>query len=259
MSSTHFVRRALLMLLTLSAAVRFAEAQSLACSTILPGETVSRVAMRMTGFMAHRHQSWFHVVVPETGRIVAKSRYDDVQAGWRACVVQARPAGRYSVPKTSAVAHLEALPDRVVRLTNGVNLDPFVWCVFGVAAVLFWITANRYFSQRERTIGAMTAYVEQFLCEFNRPLIDPVLNAAPVRSRVRVSPDGGRLEIRLAPAGGRRYPNLSDHKENVAYDVGRIVRSLRNPSFVCGPVYAQGAWVVVPFHFHGSPNKEGTS
>ena len=142
---------------------------------------------------------------------------------------------------------------------NGVNLDLFVWCVFGVAAVLFWITADSYFSQRQRTVRAMTEYGEQFLREFKSPLIDPVLNVAPIRSRVRVSPDDGRLEICLAPAGGSRYPNLSDHKENVAYDVGRIVRSLRNPSFVCRPMYAKGAWVVVPFQFHGSPNKEGTS
>ncbi len=142
---------------------------------------------------------------------------------------------------------------------NGVSPDLFVWCAFGVAAVLFWITADSYFSQRQRTVRAMTEYGEQFLREFKSPLIDPVLNVAPIRSRVRVSADDGRLEICLAPAGGSRYPNLSDHKENVAYDVGRIVRSLRNPSFVCRPMHAKGAWVVVPFQFHGSPNKEGAS
>ena len=98
---------------------------------------------------------------------------------------------------------------------NGVNLDLFVWCVFGVATVVFSITADRYLSQRQRTVRAMTEYGEHFLREFKRPLIDPVLNVASIRSRLRVSPDGDRLEICLAPAGGRRYPNLSDHKENV--------------------------------------------
>jgi hypothetical protein len=201
--------------------------------------------MRMTGSTAHRHQSWFQVVVPETGHMVAKSGYDYVQAGWRACVVPLRPASRSTVPKTSAV----------VRLRNGL----VVWGGLAVAAMLLWITADSYLSQRERAVQVMTAYGEQFMREFTRPLVDPTLHVTPIQSRIRVSPDGGCLEIYLAPAGGRRYPNLSDHKENVVYDVGRIVGSLRNPSFVCRPIYAKGKWVVVPFQFHNTMNKEGIS
>jgi hypothetical protein len=210
--------------------------------------------MRMTGSAEHRHQPWFQVVVPDTGRLIAKSSYDDVQAGWRACLMSAHGASRHPTQRPAAVAFFGA----PYRLLNGMN-PQLLLLADVVAVVLFWITADRYFSQRQRTVRTMTEYAEQFLREFKRPLIDPVLNVAPVRSRVQVSPAGGRLEIRLAPAGGKRYPNLSDHKDNVAYDVGRIVRSLHNPSFLCLQIYAKGSWVVIPFQFHGNANKEGPS
>jgi hypothetical protein len=116
-----------------------------------------------------------------------------------------------------------------------------VWGGLAVAAMLLWITADSYLSQRERAVQVMTAYGEQFMREFTRPLVDPTLHVTPIQSRIRVSPDGGCLEIYLAP------------------DVGRIVGSLRNPSFVCRPIYAKGKWVVVPFQFHNTMNKEGIS
>jgi hypothetical protein len=250
-----FIRRVLLALLTLNAAVRSADAQALRCSAILPGETVSRVAMRMTGSAEYRHQPWFQVVVPDTGTLIAKSSYDDVQAGWRACLMSAHGASRHPTPSPSAAAFF-GVP---IRWLNGANLELLLLADLGVALVLFWIAVDKYSSQRQRTVRTMTEYAEQFLREFKRPLIDPVLNVAPVRSRVQVSPVGSRLEICLAPADGKRYPNLSDHKDNVTYDVGRIVRSLHNPSFLCLQMYAKGAWVVIPFQFHGNANKEGPS
>ena len=254
MSLLPFLGGVLLSLQTFAAAAPSADAR-FRCSTILPGETVSRVAMRMTGSAEHRHRSWFQVVVPATGRLIAKSSYDEVQAGWRACLAPAHRASRHPTASTSAVA-LFGTPS---RLLNGMSLELFLLCDLGVAVVLFWIAADRYSSRRQRAVRTMMEYGKQFLSEFKRPLIDPVLNVAPIRSNVRVSPDRGRLEIRLAPADGRRYPNLSDHKDNVAYDVGRIVGSLHNPAFVCRAMYAKGAWVVVPFQFHDNQNKEGLS
>jgi hypothetical protein len=44
----------------------------------------------------------------------------------------------------------------------------------------------------------------------------------PVRSRLRCGARLGRFDILLAPGEGRRYPNLSDHKKNVEYDVARV-------------------------------------
>jgi hypothetical protein len=53
----------------------------------------------------------------------------------------------------------------------------------------------------------------------------------------------------LAPDAGLRYPNLTDHKSNVMYDVVRIQRALSEHAFVSSRPYARGRWVVVPFRF----------
>jgi hypothetical protein len=70
-----------------------------------------------------------------------------------------------------------------------------------------------------------------------------------VRAQLRLRPRRSRLEILLAPGNGRRYPNLSDHKKNVEYDVARVVHALADQSFVNGTPYTQAGWVVVPFQF----------
>ena len=88
----------------------------------------------------------------------------------------------------------------------------------------------------------------RFVSEFERPLIQQPAER-PVRSRLRLSPARAKLEILLAPGQGRRYPNLSDHRKNVEYDVVRILRLLADDSFVSGPLYTQAGWVVVPFRF----------
>ena len=43
-----------------------------------------------------------------------------------------------------------------------------------------------------------------------------------------------RLDILLAPGAGRRYPNLSDHRSNVEYDVQRVLTLLKDEPFVAG-------------------------
>jgi hypothetical protein len=123
-----FLRTVLLALLALNAAVRSADAQALRCSAILPGETVSRVAMRMTGSAEYRHQPWFQVVVPDTGTLIAKSSYDDVQAGWRACLMSARGASRHPTPSPSAAAFF-GVP---IRWLNGANLELLLLADLGV-------------------------------------------------------------------------------------------------------------------------------
>ena len=70
-----------------------------------------------------------------------------------------------------------------------------------------------------------------------------------MRSRLRLSPARARLKILLAPGQGRRYPNLSDHRKNVEYDVVRVLGLLADDSFVRDSLYTQAEWVVVPFRF----------
>src|SRR5262249_4152286 len=84
--------------------------------------------------------------------------------------------------------------------------------------------------------------------EFERPLLQHAAEPA-IRSRLRVRPYRARLEICLAPGTGHRYPNLSDHRKNVEYDVHRVVSALADESFVCGRLRMREGWVVVPFRF----------
>ena len=52
------------------------------------------------------------------------------------------------------------------------------------------------------------------------------------------------LEIFMAPGAGHRYPNLTDHKKNVEYDIARVMGVLGNYA-LSKPPRAQGKWVVV--------------
>jgi hypothetical protein len=53
----------------------------------------------------------------------------------------------------------------------------------------------------------------------------------------------------LAPADGRSYPNLADHRKNVEYDVDRVLRLVNAQPVMSGPLYTRGSWVVIPFQF----------
>jgi hypothetical protein len=99
----------------------------------------------------------------------------------------------------------------------------------------------------------MQGFGEAFVKDFERPLrIEGV--TSPIRARLRCAPAKRRLEILVAPAAGRRYPNLDDHRQNVEYDVDRITQRCSRKTFVsAGPLHAEGPWVVIPFRFEPSP------
>ena len=82
---------------------------------------------------------------------------------------------------------------------------------------------------------------------------------ATAKSRLRLAPARRRLDVLLAPADGRTYPNLFDHRRNVEYDVERVVWLLRGEPFINGRPYARGPWVVIPFYFETSRQQEGAS
>jgi len=221
------------------------------CVTIQHGDTVSGIADRLTGRADAQHHPWFQVVDPQTNTVVPKSQYDAVQPGWQACVmrVQANTLAGAPGPQTASVAFPfgpsyfvpRAIPDPGVA---------FMLVALLISAALLWQAVDRYLTEREKAIDAMRQFGERFVREFERPLLDAEADARPLRSRLKVNPDRRRLEILLAPTVGRRYPNLSDHRDNLAYDIGRVVRVLRDQSFVGAPPRADGAWVVLPFHYH---------
>lgn len=153
---------------------------------------------------------------------------------------------------------------RDVCVTEGVDAtlvrlgSLIVW--WGLLVLLFTLTfrsADQYFSEREKVQTMMMRFGERFVREFERPLIQQHLPDRPVQSRFRSSPDRLRLEVLLAPHAGLRYPNLTDHKKNVEYDVMRVLQLLGDQPFVSGPPYAQGRWVVVPFQLRVDRTQAG--
>ena len=141
-----------------------------------------------------------------------------------------------------------AVAFEIMRAIPGLDFT-MVW--LGAAMVVPWvgwrILDDHLVRKKTRTI-VMQHFATRFVQEFERPLVWSDADR-PLRSRVRYSARRGRLDILLAPGTGRRYPNLSDHKQNVEYDVGRVLQILADESFANGPLYARAEWVVVPFQF----------
>jgi hypothetical protein len=254
-------------ILTLAAGLPSAFAQPLVCYPVQRGDTASRLAQRITGDARNKYQPWFQIVDPST-RSVPKSQYDRIRPGWRACILE-EPIESRSVHADDVVAeevtrHVEAAgspPPAAVapRPIRGVDLS-VVW--LGAALVvplLGWWILEGYFSRRKAALVVMRHFAHRFVREFERPLIQQHAAEHAVKSRLRVSPRRARLDILLAPGRGRRYPNLSDHRKNVEYDVARVLHALADESFACGPLYVQAGWVVVPFQFRVGPKQPGVA
>jgi hypothetical protein len=276
---------ALLIVLAFVAAPSAALTQSPGCYPIRRVETATQLARRITGDGRNKYQPWFQIMDPSS-RVVPKSQYDRIRPGWRACIVKEAiervppatqfqerevtdvPAVRVGSPEpTSAVALRPisgvawSLPNTsadALRAIDGVDLT-WVWLGGAVILPLFaWKIVDGYASRRRSVSIVMEHFALRFLREFERPLIQRPAEH-PVRSQLRLSPARARLEILLAPGQGRRYPNLSDHKKNMEYDVVRILQVLADDSFVRDPLYTQAGWVVVPFRFKAGRKHAGVT
>jgi hypothetical protein len=264
----------LTIVLILAAAPIAGAAQSLVCHPIRAGESATQVARRITGQSRNTGQAWFQIM-NASAKFVPKSQYDRVRAGWRACIpetaVERASATADQVksvevldtfrapeaPAAEALATPTALVSRrdipqpagsgVFRAIGNVDLT-IVW--LGTAVVVSWAgwrVFDGYSARRSTASIVVTHFAARFVQEFERPLVQRHPAEHAVRSGLRRT-RRGRFDILLAPGAGRRYPNLSDHKKNVEYDVARVLRLLADESFVSGPLYTQAGWVVVPFH-----------
>jgi hypothetical protein len=270
--------------------------ESLVCHTIRRSESATQVARRITGDSRNAYQAWFQIRNPSS-RFVPKSQYDRIRAGWRACVprsalpVVAAKAilvkgpevpdasesseSPHALVTSAALAVPAALPaaaaladtgDRsrplathLVRSIGSVDLI-IVWLGAALAVPWFgWRFVDDYLARRKTAAIVMRHFADRFVAEFERPLVRYDVAQRPVRSRVRFRARPGRFDILLAPGDGRRYPNLSDHKKNLEYDVARVVQVLSDESFVSRGLYTQAEWVVVPFHFKGGPKQAGVT
>jgi len=225
-------------------------AQPLLCAAIQPGETAAQVAKRITGEASSTRESWFQIVDPATSRLVSKARYGFVRAGWRACVatgltsLTASPDG--GIPAVWA-RHARTAYNDITRLVQAPDSNLALWLVLLALIALATHGADHYFQDRERTLEAMRQFSRKFVQEFERPLVGCNPSDRPIQSRLRFAPHAARLDILIAPSAGHRYPNLTDHRNNVEYDLKRVLNVLRDEPFVKGRPYMDGPWVVLPF------------
>jgi hypothetical protein len=228
--------------LTLCGAPLCAEAQQFVCWPIVRGDTASGLARRLAGTAAATYTESFQINDPQRHVFVPKSQYSRLSTDWQACVarelVKDRPAGRLATPLAPAPPPLPAPPydfDFAVRFGAGVSL------------MLLMISLVRGYGSGSSIPPppALQRVGEEFLTAFGTPLVDPTSAVPPIAGRLRFIRRTKQLEICIAPNGGRRYPNLSDHKTNVVYDVQRVIRNMGAQRIRCDRLHAEGRWVVV--------------
>jgi hypothetical protein len=256
----------------LAAAPSALAGERMTCVAIRTDETVASVAKRVTGDARNMQASWFQIVNPTTSRPVPKTRYGFIFAGWNACttVEDALPAATIQPaaqvlsspvaaddPPNPAVADDPSNRPLAPALPTVVWAPAAIWSTVVLTLALTCWVGDEYLAGRRDTLRAMTLCAERFVEEFERPLIQPHLSRRPIQSRVRFKPGRARFDVLLAPEAGLRYPNLTDHKANVMYDVMRIQRALTEHAFVSSRPYARGRWVVVPFRFRVEAREAG--
>lgn len=224
-----------------------ASAQQFVCSDVRQGDTAARLALRLTNNPEARHQPWFQIIDPARAQFVSKSSYDLILPGWRVCLAAGAPQEAQST--TGQVSHRAspAALSLVDRLTTADLATSWILVLGILAPFLASPLAKKYLDRRRQTLDGMTTFAVAFIREFAQPL--PRLHPAdrPLAVDLRCAPYRERLEILVAPAQGHSYPNLSDHKKNLIYDIERVLRVVPAQSFVCREPYQQGRWVVIPF------------
>jgi len=285
---TRVAWSALLIVLMLGASSTNAFAQSLVCYAMTRGESATHAARRVTGNDQNAYQQWFQIMDPSS-RFVPKSQYNRIRAGWRACVI--KPAIRSMSSNENRVAEREAAdvseasngsdvpavlaptpraradagdrqppaPSNEPRRVEGVDLTMLWLCGAMVVPWFGWRIVDEYLARRKTASIVVHGFVQRFVDEFERPLVWYDVGERPVRSRLRFGVRRGRFKILLAPGKGRQYPNLSDHKKNVEYDVARVMQALADDSFVIGAPYTKAGWIVVPFQFTAEPDQSGVT
>jgi hypothetical protein len=259
-------RRTAVVFLLLCGAPVCAEAQQYVCWPIVHGDTASRLARRLTGSEATVYSATFQIMDPARGLFVPKSQYSRLSTRWRACVARDRVNTEAPVPALSVppVAPFAAMPvvasvapaAAVSPETPSFDLGFAMRYAAFVTVILLMITAASGFAAPRPIPPALQRAGEDFVAAFARPLVDPASKAPPIATRMRFVPRKARLDIGIAPCGRRRYPNLSDHKLNVEYDVRRVLRELGAHRVVCDGLHAEGQWVTVSIRL-ATPKQAG--
>ena len=226
---------------------RPASAEELRCVPVRAGDSAAAVAKRLTGDAHNRVAPWFQIVDPATRTFVPKTRYDHIRPGWSACVV-GTVVPTVTAAVTKPVGRAEAAVATLASAIGDMDSNVLLW--LALVAAIAVICSGLRDATGQPVPETMRRFGEAFVREFERPLLRQDRTGRPaIQARLRANAQKRRLEVLLAPAAGRRYPNLSDHRRNLEYDIGRVLQRLRVPSVLGRAPYAQGQWVVCPFEF----------
>lgn len=254
-------KRLLPIALVFATAPATASAQHFVCTTVRAGDTASGLAFRLTHNAANRHRPWFQIINPVTSRFVSKDAYDTILPGWRACLTTAVAPALPVPPVIGATSRSSSAVRPFVNrfMTTDLAGLPVSWILAFVFLMPFAAApaAKTYLDRRRRVLDGMWSFAVAFVREFARPLPRRHPSDRPVAATVRCAPCRGRMDILLAPTQGHCYPNLSDHRKNLLYDIERVLRVVPDQTFACREPYQHGSWVVIPFRIMAQPLEEG--
>src|SRR5262245_41801017 len=222
------------------------------CYRIRAGDTAAQVAERLTGHRGNLSGSLFQIF-DSNRQPVSRAQYDRIAPGWTVCLAEGRAPAAIRTSAPAVPANIQQTPAIAELLPT--FLDPNVWwfasLAFAATASLFTFSSWR----KQRALAhIMRRFGGDFVREFGRPWTEYRGAGALPRARLRINPRKARMEILVAPSPGRTYPNLSDHRSNVEYDVVRITAALKHAAFASVQPYTEGEWVVLPFQFKGRVN-----
>jgi hypothetical protein len=191
---------------------------------------------------------------------VPKSQYQRLQSDWQACVtpgpVPKTPVVYAPVVELAAAAIAPSRPIAADESRSAIDSGPLTLAgaalpltgvpfATPIAAVLLIMLSVVAGSLTLRPIPSSVRRAgKDFVTVFARPLIDASSPVPPIQTRLRFVRRTQQLDIFIAPGPGHRYPNLTDHKKNVEYDVDRVIRVLGN-CVLCRRPRAEGKWVVI--------------
>jgi hypothetical protein len=236
--------RVLSLVLLFMAAPGDASAQQFVCSSVRQGDTAARLALRLTNSTENRYAPWFQILDPATSRFIPKAAYDSIRPGWKVCIARSWPTQQIAIPSDGAKPETGRLFARPAAMGSA-----YAWmmAVAILAPLLAAPMAKKYFDKRRAMLDSMSRFAAVFVREFAQPLPRQHATDQPIRARLQCAPYRARLEILLAPNAGHSYPNLSDHKTNLEYDIERVLRLVPDQPFIRGEAYSRGGWVVIPF------------
>ena len=235
------------------AAESAAAAPGFVCHPVRPGDSASAIALRLTQSNQGWNEPGFQIFDPIAARFIPKARYRRIHPGWQVCVVESlfsRPllsSDRHVSPNRRDVPRTVAVPEPASTARASVPIGWWWLTLLAMTPVMAWVVFQTVADRSDTVARTLETFAADFIREFERPLIDERTPQSALHSEISVSPRMRSMEVRLAPAGGRRYPNLEDHRSNVEYDIYRVLTQLDDRRFSCGPIRSQGPWVSFPF------------